>query len=190
MKLIDALKLVDRSEQNEGSLEWFHFIESLSINVYNVPNDFYERVKTYWVMKWLCTDTWVGLQAIYLDGELVGMIWQPARKGEVDFQFVSAEVARKIRDYILSANPVTEFSLINMDEDISGTYNVAYGSQLLVTAGLYNGKPVTVINESIVRGHKEPVDEWSRIMVRDEAGNEFKIDLEDFHIPINITDKK
>lgn len=189
MKLIDALKNVDRSPQNKAWVDLDILTSAIHIEgFYDMPREFEERVQSYWLIKWLCTDTWVGLQAIYFDGELIGATWQASRKGDQTIKFTCADCARKLRDYILGA--AIEFPLIDPSEEIDNTYGVEYGSQLLVDTGLYNNQPVRIVRESIVRNYNTPVEEWSKIVVRNAQNEEFKIDLVDFEIPLHVKDEK
>lgn len=190
LKLLDALSKVDRSQPAQY-VDSFELVDALSIDSYGaIPVAFEERVTSYWLIKWLCTDTWVGLRALYFDDELVGQIWQDARKSSAVITFVSIASAERLRDYLLTANPESKYPLINPAEELEDTYGVAYSSQLLVTSGLYQNKPVTVVEDSIIRGHSGSIDAWSKIRVRTVNGEEIKISLEDFDIPLHMKQQK
>lgn len=190
LKLLNALANVDRSQPSQY-VDSSELGAALSIDFYcGIPVAYEERVKSYWLIKWRCTDTWVGLQALFFDDELMGRIWQDARKSPVSIAFVSNESAHRLRDYMLTASPDNQYSLINPTDELDDTYGVEYGSQLLVDSGLYQGQPVTVVRESIVRGHRGHVDEWSNIRVRTANGEEIKISLDDFDIPLHMIPQK
>jgi hypothetical protein len=69
------------------------------------------------VSKWLCTDTWVGSHAYFLDGVLVAAGFQPARKSYMRISFVSTEAATKLREFILSMVPNEELNFDIIDQN-------------------------------------------------------------------------
>jgi len=186
LKLLDALARVDRS-QGSSWVDFEPLQQALRITDYpNIPTDYETRVQSYWLIKWMCTDTWVGLRAIYFDNQLAGMIWQDARKNDPEVKFISHDRAHLLRKYLMSAVPEPEFAIIPETEEISDTYHVTYGSELLVDQGIYNEQPVTVNKSSIVHGYDGDPDSWSKIKVRSTNSEEVEIDLEDFHIPLHL----
>lgn len=99
MKLIELLKNVDRSNNQipynctEEICRIFHLDHWLL-------EDELDKLKFYWIKSWICTDTQVGLAAIYLEDELVASFWQPARKSDEEIRFVSNDAAKKVKKYI------------------------------------------------------------------------------------------
>jgi hypothetical protein len=79
---------------------------------------FEERVKAAAINEWLCTDTMVGVYAIYLDGRFVALSFQSARKNDTTYYWNSTEDAKAMREFIRSlsdeADPF-EASLIKPD---------------------------------------------------------------------------
>ena len=78
------------------------------------------RVKKVWLKRWLCTDTYVGAAAYFLDGEIITISWQNARKNDEYFYFVSAGARNKMKDFICSLQDEQgdEFSVANLEDEI------------------------------------------------------------------------
>lgn len=86
---------------------------------------FNKRVKVMPVNAWLCTDTMVGVNAYYLDGEFVALSFQSARKNDTDFKWTSVEAATKIQVLIREISAGKEdfsFPLINAEDEISAEW--------------------------------------------------------------------
>lgn len=183
LKLIEALKRVDRSKSNEAYVSVEVLCNAVDIETdfmweMDRHEEFERRIKGYWLIHWLCSDTWVGLRALYFDGELAGVIEQTARKNDEIINFLSVDVTQKIRDFLLSAKSAQAVNLLNPDEEILETYCVTYGSQILAKQGFYKGTPVSFVQDC---------ENWHKIMVRDTAGKLYKIDVEDYDIPLHLT---
>ena len=58
MNIIDAINQVDKSTPHDVDFE--DLCQELGISWQEIPNDFYDRVKCYYLVKWICTDTWLG----------------------------------------------------------------------------------------------------------------------------------
>lgn len=179
IKLIDALRNVDKSDPSWVNMEGL--AEALGVN-YDYDQDHGDRFKAYYLIKWYCTDTWVGVQAIFLDDELVAMSKQTARKESEQISFVSAEAADKVRELIYAKQYV---DLVESDMEVGPFYTVQFGSQLLTKEGFYNGKPVTVVRTWEGYSGRE-MDMWRTVRVND-GDNEFNIPVNEFNIPIHLT---
>ena len=149
MKLIDAIRNVTRPAKPDA---WRHsapleeICEALGIQYdWNEPEELQSRLQSYPIFNWLCTDTHVGLNAIYLDGEPVGSSMQVARKNSTNVQWISAEAARRVRDAILSYREEQVFDLILPDEEIGDDAGVAYVGQALTDEATYQGRPVKAL---------------------------------------------
>lgn len=84
--------------------------------------EFNERVKVMPINTWICTDTWVGVNAYYLDGEFVALSFKSARKVRTEFKWTSVEAATKVQALIRKISAENEkfsFPLIRADEDMS-----------------------------------------------------------------------
>lgn len=63
---------------------------------------FAERMSHAWLIQWTCTDTWVGIQAYYLDSELVAVSTQVARKADEYIFWVNQASFKKTYDFFYS----------------------------------------------------------------------------------------
>ena len=91
------------------------------------------RLKGYHVKTWLCTDTWVGWVAYFLDNKFVCLSSQTARKSSTDFDFASNEAHSKLRDYLFSLTNNEEFKvdILDLNIEVPERYSVSYNSQIL-----------------------------------------------------------
>ena len=153
MKLIDALKNVDRSDDN---VQWIDLDEvAHALNFYGHDLDWSEDSKllSYPVANWYCTDSYVGIYALYLEDELVGYTYQAARKSDIEYHWLNHDAVTKVSDYIRSLNMLKEppYSYLNPDEELGEGYSIGYRCQLLsdmTTATLKSsGETVTIDHE-------------------------------------------
>lgn len=65
-------------------------------------DNFKPRLISYPVETWLCTDTIVGMNSIFLDDEWVGYSMQTGRKCDRFFYWKDKESLKKVKEYCLS----------------------------------------------------------------------------------------
>jgi hypothetical protein len=147
MKLIDALRNVDKSQPYDAQMS--DFVYEFGLND-GWSDKFGQRVKQYYLIKWMCSDTWVGVCAYFFDDELVAMSEQMARKGDTNISFVSKEAAEKIKAFIVAILAEEEgeptYNIINPDEEVRISYTVAYSNELLDKEGYVDGMPCKVVD--------------------------------------------
>lgn len=149
MKLIDALRNVDRPEGNQ----WTYNVPSSPVNeslgapyMEYYPDELDARFKSYPVYNWLCTDTHVGLNALYLDGELVGSTHQSARKNPIEVEWTSVKTAEYVRSVILTYLVCEDdFAIIDPYQDIGEGGNTSSVTSILSDDGFYDGRPVNIL---------------------------------------------
>lgn len=184
MKLIDAMKNVDKSNPER----WLPFEDLCNefglYGGFEEPADIDQRLIGYDLVTWICTDTHVGLTVVYFDGEPAATIWQSSRKGDKDWKFVSAEIAKKIYDWIVKSKEI-KFNLIDPDEEIGDTFTVNYGCQIVIKDGLYEGRQVKV-TQTFDGYSKEQMKLWKTIVVQEADGTHRTISVDDFHIPFKL----
>lgn len=181
MKLIDALRNVDKSKTNAVYVDADLLAEQLGLydETFDITADFYTRVRSYWITKRYDSDTWVGFRALYFDGLPIGTIVCEGRKNGEDFTFISQDAADKLRATFWPR--ARQVHVLNPDDEIADTYSVHFASELLVKEGLYRGQPVTVV-EKYDHGS-------SRIRIQDARGYEQGIDASDLQIPLHMEKK-
>lgn len=205
MKFIDILLNVVKTAENSNDQNPDEFSDSVGMaEVVDWPI-FNRHVTGYWVTKHLCTDTWVGLQAIYLDGELIGTSNQQYRKASIDIHYLNEACAEKMRQFIINniSNedryvPIHNVETLEQELDLLEGYSVEYACQLLSKVGYYKGKSVVVL------GNGDPwrgiLSDLVRVQFQNdedkavdpllieciEFPNTYIINVQDFRIPFNI----
>ena len=139
-KVIESINLEKHGKEVHGN-------EDLC-NVFGIYEyiEFDERIKMVFVRPHLCTDSWVGVRAYFLDGEFVAISSQVGRKWDEEFKFVSNEAAMKVKDYVLSfVEPQYNISIADdLDAEIDDFYTVEYAEQILHKHGIYQGERVAI----------------------------------------------
>lgn len=164
MKLLDAIYNVDRSEKNtsyepsDGVFKPF--------GIYDTYDELdYDRImadksfSSHYLIRWNCTDTWVGLRVFYIRNQPVAYSTQSARKNSEDFVFIDDVGVEMIKDFIAEYRKFPEHSdltFLDPKEEIDDTYSISSFSSLIDDAGLYEGRPVTVDRAASVKLIREP----------------------------------
>jgi len=152
MKLLEALRQVDRSENNSFDPNYEEFCRSLDIYDSGWNEEFYNEFRGYHLIKWYCTDAWVGVGVYYLRNELVAISTQKGRRSDLHIQYLDKAAGNLLRDYILSLmkKEEPEISILPPDElygEIDPTYTVNFTGQLLTDIGYVLGRECKVINK-------------------------------------------
>jgi hypothetical protein len=209
MKLIDAICNVERPASQTS---WDFRAPSDAINEsLGLPYvDYYsdalmERLKAYPILEWICTDTWVGLYALYLDDEAVGAAYQSARRNSFEIEWVSQSAAQRVQQTILQyTERSNEFDLIDPEQDIGEDFSRPFVTQLLTDDGFFEGRHVRVLVKYDWLGHCTPkeyrtaersytISVHSKDEKRDhllvQDGDEQRlIHVEDFKMKFNVKD--
>lgn len=181
MKLIDALKKVIKSQENESCL--YSSLCELA-NCYSINYcEFNTRLKSYWITTWRCTDTWVGISAIYLDNELVGYSTQFARKSDVNIKFISKELANKTISFIKSLEENNYAIEENIEQEIDDFYNVEYANQLIESNGFYESRKCKFIKTKQTGIISTDID-----VLFEDCGVIHTIDVKDFKYKLRINE--
>lgn len=160
MKFIDILTHVDKSDKNKHD-KWSDSFSWLQ-DYLGVPNhgtldreklEEDNKLNLYWLTCWLCTDTYVGSIVIYFEGKPAGILYKSARKSSADVKFISSELKKKIKAYLIELSfmqePEQEDDDIILDcelaADESPYYKISYPCQILEEKALLdNSVPVTI----------------------------------------------
>lgn len=125
MKWSEAIAKIDWNDPKQVD-DWTDITELVTelgydyYDAYFYGEEVQKRVKKVWLKRWLCTDTYVGAAAYFLDGELITISWQNARKNDENFHFVSADARSKMKDFVRSLQDEQddEFSVANLEDEI------------------------------------------------------------------------
>jgi hypothetical protein len=149
MKLIDAIRNVVILESkspwdNHANVD--EIASDFGIdNFYSVPDALNERIKAYPISSWLCTDTSVGINAIYFDGEPAGSSSKQYRKDSLFVEWISEDIAKRVREAILEHVDRGAIAVIDPEEDIGNGFTVDFAGQAFTDDGLYEGRPVKAL---------------------------------------------
>lgn len=176
MKLKDLLTNVRKDHAHDVDVE--RVAREFNLDYWGWDEN--SKLRAYAVEQWLCTDTWVGMYAIYLDDELVGVSIQRARKSTTEYSWVGEEQAQKVKEYILSImeedDPVhTILTEEQLEEDWGEMYQLGYSSQLLTKEVWYNNTECPVVTEG----------SWGKDARFDPSFVEICYNGEDIVVPMN-----
>jgi hypothetical protein len=120
---------------------------ALGINDYYWPRE-HDRLTAFWIKVHRCTDTWVGIMAYYLDGELVAVSNQPYRKADEVFEFVTEQKVKELKTYIqsLMEHDNNNFCFVDLDEDFGDTYCIEYSEGVIHKTALFGDVRVKIVN--------------------------------------------
>jgi len=145
MKLSELLEKLDSEESPyDGGSEFFEEIFGYHNWVSLESNGFTYRPIT----EWYCTDTRVGDNAVYLDGELICITHRPYRKSSVEIQWVSKEVFDRVSAFVRSLDePEEDYKkYIDFESEVDASYKLDFTNQLLVhhSTAVYQGRAVRI----------------------------------------------
>lgn len=173
---------IDKSSANESTPEIDKISQDLNVELYWAEQD---RLKSYWIGGWNCTDTWVGYKMYFLDDEPVGVSSQTARKSDVEFEWFGNESADKVRDYLLTL-AVEEKPNVNtttLDEEIGEGYRISFNSQIVHgNNATLNGKNVKVIER--IKHTEWGID--TLVVVQFEDGSTETVNVEELLFKFNL----
>lgn len=180
MKFLELIEKLDKSEENEAYVDLENIAEDLDINLYNYIKQ--DRLKSYWILHWYCIDSWVGTKAYFFDNEFVCYSVQTGRKSDEEFEWISMEAAKKVRDYIFSLMEVREnnlyINLMDKEEDVLDGYYLYCVEEVVGRKhwerALYNGESFEFI-ESIKEVPDYGVGKKIRIKLKDGTIKEVKM---------------
>jgi hypothetical protein len=102
---------------------------------------------------WYCTDTWVGRNAVYFNGELVAITDQEGRKCDIYWEWASIEAYHIVLQCVRDAIDNEIYPIINIfdpNKDIGDpVYRLNYASEVLThchhKTAIFQGRTVEVI---------------------------------------------
>ena len=144
MKLKEIIANLDKSDKNSCYPDIDRMINDMGIYGYISENA--DRLKGYYFLNWQCTDTFVGGRAYFFDDVLVATSWQNARKSYEDFQWVSKDAYKTVKNYLLSLIEENEphIDIVDLEEEFGVGYPVSYGSQIITDSVIYKPTGETV----------------------------------------------
>lgn len=99
----EIIKTIDTSKMERQGVSFYEMCES-EFEIYEFleqPKD-NERLTYCYYHRWICTDTGVGIRVWYFDNDPVCISWQPYRKSNETFGWISKDKFNQVRNYALS----------------------------------------------------------------------------------------
>ena len=187
MKLKDIIANLDKSDQNSDYVD----LEDMMAEVNYTSSGFAweikqdkdnPRLKCYWIANHICTDTWVGLRAYFLDDQFICRSHQGAHKSSEYFEWVSVEDKKLTLEYIksldTSEDEFDETPLLDMEEDMGIGYPIQFTGQMLRKKVYYKGELVDVI-----RDDSEGYKNFHTITIKFDDGLTTDIDVRETLVP-------
>lgn len=146
-QLIDNL---DRSQESE-----YVDIESLAQSEFRIYVSTYiggeSPLKSYWLGKWYCTDSYVGFKAYFFNDKFVCWSKQAGRKCDEDFHWKDQEIFEKVRAWCVSLliEEKLQPDLMETDElteELGLGFPISYSSQLLYDQVYYKDTLCAVVS--------------------------------------------
>ncbi len=184
MKISDIINNVDKSDKFKEYVGIYHIAESMQIyDVYTHEDQ--ERLTSYYVVSWHCTDTKVGMKVYFFDDKPVAISMQTCRKCDEDIEWLSSEDYDSVKKYVLSfrEDHSDGIDLANMDQELPNTYKIYFNSQIYdyhKSIALYYGKNVKIIK--INREGMIPKD----ITIQFEDESVLDTNIEELDFPYNL----
>jgi len=169
MKLSEIAERIDKSKRNEDyvNLEKFNYEFNLELDGIEQEE---ERIKTYWVGNWCCTDTWVGYRMYFFDDKPVAFSIQDARKSDENIKWFSQELALEVKEYLISLILKNErpmfFETCDINEDIGEGFKIYYNGNIVTdNKPIFNGEPAKIV-ERIRRPNDYGIDQELKIQLQ------------------------
>ena len=172
-------QLVDKASQlpkKEYNLWDEDLLSAVGLDIYYHNYDDPVNLTTNHLKQWYCTDTWVGIDVIYLNNSPVAVTNQVGGKMDVNIYFLSEEAKNSVKDYLISlynnqqdcADYLTEDDL---NEEMGDYFKIEYSSQVLYKTAWLNGEQVEITQKprnlnnkinlhTVAIKHKDGVEKW------------------------------
>ena len=172
-QLIEKASQLPKQEYNLWDED---LLSAVGLDIYYHNYDDPVNLTTNHLKQWCCTDTWVGIDVIYLNNSPVAVTNQIGRKMDVNISFLSEEAKNSVKDYLISlynnqqdcADYLTEDDL---NEEMGDYFKIEYSSQVLYKTAWLNGEQVEITQKprnlnnkinlhTVAIKHKDGVEKW------------------------------
>ena len=172
-QLIEKASQLPKQEYNLWDED---LLSAVGLDIYYHNYDDPVNLTTNHLKQWCCTDTWVGIDVIYLNNNPVAVTNQAGRKMDVNIYFLSEEAKNSVKDYLISlynnqqdcADYLTEDDL---NEEMGDYFKIEYSSQVLYKTAWLNGEQVEITQKprnlnnkinlhTVAIKHKDGVEKW------------------------------
>lgn len=185
MKIIDIAKNIDKSKENECWVDIQELAHEFDLYINCIDQ---EKLKSYWIGNWYCTDTYVGYRIYFLDDEPVCISSQRGRKWDEEFHWFSEKVAEKTKKYlatlVLEKDEKLDIEICDINEDIGNSYKIDFNANVLDwSKATLNGESVKFIER--IRSEKDyGIDQ--EVKVELNTGEQKIINIHDLDFKFNL----
>lgn len=162
---------------------------------FDIENEYYQlkeqdkdRLKAFYLAPHYCTDSFVGVSVLFLDETPVGIITQIGRKCEKKYQWISKDLAKDSREYLLSLKKEKDFidsiELVNLEKEVHPLgYRIEFAEQLLQDKVFYKEELYDVITKN---PHRDVAGQTIRIKKSNSHIESIDVCITECIVPYNI----
>nr|WP_145401512.1 hypothetical protein [Paenibacillus xylanexedens] len=163
MKLIEIAQRIDKAENNQDWVDTQELGKELGLDV---PWKEQDRIKSYWIGNWYCTDTYVGWKMYFFDDKPVAVSSQLGRKSNEEYEWFNLQLAKEVKEYlltlILDEEESLNVSICDINEEIGNSFKISFNGQILnKDRAVLNGEKVEILEE--IRNKPYGIDDELKI---------------------------
>ncbi len=131
MTLRDIINSVDKTKAHKQLVDVCEMADEMYIdNFINFESQ--DRLVSYYVANWYCTDSMVGYRVFFFDNEAVAFGIKKGRKAYEDIKWISKEAYQKVKEYVLTFTEPKEdnIDLLDLDLESLDVYKVEFYEQM------------------------------------------------------------
>lgn len=194
MRIKDIIYKVDKSEKFKCDVYIGEIAGEFHLDISNW--DCHDRLTSYYIGDWYCTDSRVGYKVYFFDNKPVAVSSQTGRKCDENIEWLSKDLYNLVKEYVISFLVTEEYTifLANLEDEIHDYYKINYHSQLFEyhkDIPLYNKENVKIIEYHTGQKHNDN-NQYEPSLVRIEfKDNKTKwVELKELDFPYNIITEK
>lgn len=186
MRLKDIINNVDKNSQFKNEVNIGDFAE----NFYGIQfMDWIEqsRLTSYYIGSWHCTDRPVGYKVYFFDDVPVAISTQMGRKCVENIEWVSEQVYKQVKEYVMSFEDTPKIELADLNQDIGEYYTIDFYEELYTYHKenvIYNNQKVKIVDykPSYSDGKYHP----ETVKIEFENGNFVWVKTNELSFPYNL----
>jgi len=187
--LLEALTHVNKEYKTSVDVE--EFLLEFELPTYDYDWSLVDsRLKAYGLVKWLCTDTHVGYDAVYLDDTLVATTSQECRRCSYIIKFVSEAAAMMVKKFLMTCfEPKEPTYTVLTEEELNShkslTNHDNFSNSVLEKIGYYQGRRAEIISQCVFGTEQVYLKKGLKIRFFDTQ-EEIVVNVDKFEIPMNL----
>lgn len=189
MKIKDLIQNVNKTEQFQESVYISDFAEGILDIPYITNWEDQSRLTSYYLGKWHCTDRAVGYKVYFLDDEPVGVSSQLGRKMDEEFEWISVECYKKVKEYILSFMEDEHPPMVDLEQEFGDTYRIDYYEQMYEhhkANAIYKGEKVKILTNKSSFKDTEGVYHPEMVKIEYSNWSTLWVEMSALEFPFNV----